>query len=78
MAAVVRLDDADFKHRQEREKNNKFYLECESNQDVVFRDVVHVGKRECNSVTLARDFHRACWVNIESCVVGRVADPHPL
>ena len=82
-AAVVRLDGADFKHRQEREKKrkkkNKIYLECESNQDVVFFwDVVHVGKSECNSVTLARDFHRACWVNIESYVVGRGADPHPL
>ena len=82
-AAVVRLDGADFKHRQEREKKKgktkTFYLECESNQDVVFFwDVVHVGKSECNSVTLARDFHRACWVNIESYVVGRGADPHPL
>ena len=69
----------DRNERKKEKKKNKIYLECESNQDVVFFwDVVHVGKSECNSVTLARDFHRACWVNIESYVVGRGADPHPL
>jgi hypothetical protein len=33
---------------------------------------------KANSVALARDFHRACWVNIERRGKETLADPHPL
>jgi hypothetical protein len=78
--ATVRLDDADFKRRQEHKKEWKKKKLLNLSR-MYIQDDVFLGccsrMPKANSVALARDFHRACWVNIER--RGKeLADPHTL